>query len=158
MNESFGSQARWAAFSLLPGGREFHECKVAGVVPWRPGRAARWPSFRRSRERRRLELTVAPARPPSPKDGAARGRSTQFRDVCSSQRGGMLSVRYQGTGRPRQSKKPPLASTVSLSTAASRWRATSAGVWIYKPFVSKGAERAVATVPGCRAIQMPSGD
>jgi hypothetical protein len=65
---------------------------------------------------------------------------------------------YQGTGAPRQSKKPPVASGVSLSMTVRRLRAASEGSWTVSPVAAKGAESDVATVPGCRATQMASGD
>ncbi len=70
----------------------------------------------------------------------------------------IFATSYQGTASPRQSKNPPFASTGSLSTTARRWRDASAGVWTSNPFAAKGAENIVATVPGCKATQIPSGD
>ena len=41
---------------------------------------------------------------------------------------------------------------------ASRWRAAVEGRWTSNPVAAKGADSAVATVPGCRAMQSASGD
>lgn len=76
--------------------------------------------------------------------------------ACASAATAGRSGAYQGSTSPRQSRKPPLAVRVSASITPGSRAAATAGGCTSRPGPAKGADSALATVPGCSATHTAS--
>ncbi len=103
---------------------------------------------------------ISPAPSPAPISFASETADRKQRRTYSADRpcDACEPSGHQGTVWPRQSKNPPLASAGSWSMTASKWRAAAAGECTSNPVAANGADNAVATVPGCKAMQSASED